>query len=27
LQGVNWPDRIMRDKNWLVEGAWDGGLI
>ena len=23
LQGVSWPDRIIRDKNWLVEGAWD----
>lgn len=26
LQGVSWPDRIMRDKTWLVEGVWDGGL-
>jgi DnaB-like helicase N terminal domain/AAA domain len=23
LSGVSWPDRIIRDKNWLVEGAWD----
>jgi hypothetical protein len=23
LQGVDWPDRIMRNKSWLVEGSWD----
>jgi hypothetical protein len=24
LTGVDWPDRILRDRNWLVDGAWDG---
>jgi hypothetical protein len=24
LTGVNWPDRIVRDKTWLVDGIWDG---
>jgi replicative DNA helicase len=22
LQGVSWPDKIVRDPNWLVEGVW-----
>lgn len=26
LSGVSWPDRIMRDRTWLVEGSWDGGV-
>lgn len=24
LTGVDWPDRIVRDRNWLIDGAWDG---
>jgi hypothetical protein len=24
LPGVDWPDRIVRDRNWLVDGVWDG---
>lgn len=24
LTGVDWPDRILRDKTWLVDGQWDG---
>lgn len=23
LQGVSWPDRIYRNRQWLVEGVWD----
>lgn len=23
LQGVSWPDRIVRDRTWLVDGIWD----
>lgn len=23
LQGVSWPDRIIRDRTWLVDGIWD----
>jgi len=23
LQGVSWPDRIIRDRNWLVDGIYD----
>ena len=23
LSGIEWPDRIIRDRNWLVEGVWD----
>jgi hypothetical protein len=26
LQGVNWPDRLVRDKTWLVDGVWDSGM-
>jgi len=26
LQGVNWPDRLVRDRTWLVDGAWDAGM-
>lgn len=25
LQGVDWPDKIMRDRHWLIEGSWDAG--
>lgn len=25
LTGVAWPDRIVRDRIWLVDGVWDGG--
>lgn len=24
LTGVDWPDRILRDRTWLVDGVWDG---
>lgn len=27
LTGVNWPDRIVRDRVWLVDGVWDGGSV
>jgi hypothetical protein len=27
LSGVNWPDKIVRDNTWLVEGSWDKGLM
>jgi len=23
LSGIEWPDRIIRDRTWLVEGIWD----
>jgi hypothetical protein len=24
LSGVNWPNRIIRDRNWLIDGIYDG---
>ena len=26
LGGVDWPTRLVRDKNWLFDGIWDGGV-
>ena len=26
LGGVDWPTRLVRDKNWLFDGIWDGGI-
>ena len=26
LQGVNWPDRLVRDRTWLLDGVWDSGM-
>lgn len=26
LSGVRWPDRIVRDRTYLVDGVWEGGL-
>ena len=26
LSGVRWPDRIVRDRTFLVDGVWEGGL-
>ena len=23
LQGIEWPDRIIRDREWLISGIWD----
>lgn len=23
LQGIDWPDTIMRDRTWLIEGLWN----
>ena len=26
LSGVRWPDRLVRDRTFLVDGVWEGGL-
>jgi hypothetical protein len=26
LQGVSWPDRLVRDRTWLIDGVWEEGM-
>ena len=26
LQGVSWPDKIVRNRHWLVDGIWEDGI-